>query len=458
MINFLNSSGDVWLPFFLTFQIQNTLFILLVLAILYVFGNTRALFKKQITLIALIKTLIPPVISLPFIGTVVRLDTIPLIKADFLIDVIGGGIAAENGLQISGFFFLIWLSGALLILSLFVYSSIKLRADNRKAERFYPTKMSLPARIKVYKNSKIKSPLVYGCVSPKIVLPLNWESFDKRMQHSILIHELCHIKNGDLWFNGIKLLSTIIHFINPLHWVLLHYFEMYSEMACDDSAIEKCALNREEYNRLIVQSAEALALPYWISRSHSLSRAFKLLKRRISYQINQKEDCLMKHSPLFRSAVLVVLLLSVIPLSWQCSKTDQSPERATSLEPVPVEKPAMVDENGVYAFFAVDKKPAIKEKIQPEYPDEARRKGIEGLVLLVVTIDENGQVIKAVPLEEVPVRDDKGRIVEMRAVDRLPELEPAAIAAAEKCTFKPAMKDGKAVKVKMAVPFRFRLH
>ncbi len=149
----------------------------------------------------------------------------------------------------------------------------------------------------------------------------------------------------------------------------------------------------------------------------------------------------MKHSPLFRSAVLVVLLLSVIPLSWQCSKTDQSPERATSLEPVPVEKPAMVDENGVYAFFAVDKKPTIKEKIQPEYPDEARRKGIEGLVLLVVTIDENGQVIKAVPLEEVP-----------------PELEPAAIAAAEKCTFKPAMKDGKAVKVKMIVPFRFRLH
>ncbi len=166
----------------------------------------------------------------------------------------------------------------------------------------------------------------------------------------------------------------------------------------------------------------------------------------------------MKHSPLFRSAVLVVLLLSVIPLSWQCSKTDRSPERATSLEPVPVEKPAMVDENGVYAFFAVDTKPAIKEKIQPEYPEEARRKGIEGLVILVVTIDENGQVIKAVPLEEVPVRDDKGRIVEMRAVDRLPELEPAAIAAAEKCIFKPAMKDGKAVKVKMAVPFRFRLH
>ena len=457
MIELLNHIGKVWLPFFLTFQIQNSLFILLVLTLLAAFKHFRAVFKKQLTLIALIKTLVPPLLTLPLFNVVVDSAVIPILDFSTPVEFVPTETTADTAIHFSAVLFLFWLSGAVLILFISIFYSLRLRRIIRKAKKLEAGKEHFPTQIKIYRDAMVKSPLVFGCFSPKILLPQTWERFDSRLRQSILIHEYCHVKNGDLWFNGLKLISLMIHFINPLQWILLHYFEVFSEMACDDNAIEQSGLSRNEYNKLILQSAEALTLPNWLSGTWALSRAFKLLKRRIKYQLNQKEETEMKHSPVLRLTVLAILFLAIVPFSWQCSNSEQGKETKISLAPEKVEVVDNVDANGVYAFFAVDKKPVMDEKARPEYPDEARRKGIEGIVLLVITIDENGQVTKAVPLEEVPVRDDKGRIVETRPVDRLPELEPAAIAAAKKCTFEPAFKDGKPVKVKMVIPYRFRL-
>ena len=458
MIDFLNNVGNTWLPFFLTFQIQNTLFILLVLALLTVFKKSRAAFKKQLTLVALVKTLVPPVLTLPVINATVDAGTLSMLSFTSPIESAVGGMVTETGIHFSGILFLLWFFGAMLIFFFSLYYSFRFHLITRKAEKIVPLKGQIPTQIQIYKDEKVKSPLVFGCFSPKILLPHAWERFDNRLRQSVLIHEYCHVKNGDLWFNGIKLLSLMMHFINPFQWILLHYFEIFSEMTCDDSAVKESGLSRDEYNTLILQSAEALTLPNWLSRTWALSRAFKLLKKRIKYQLNQKEEKEMKRSPLLRLTVLAVLFLAIVPFSWQCNDTTQQKETTTSLAPEKNLAPEIVDANGVYAFFAVDKKPVMKEKARPEYPDEARRKGIEGIVLLVVTIDENGQVAEAVPLEEVPVMDENGEVIETKPVDRIPELEPAAIAAAQKCTFEPALKDGQPVKVKMVVPYRFRLN
>jgi protein TonB len=101
--------------------------------------------------------------------------------------------------------------------------------------------------------------------------------------------------------------------------------------------------------------------------------------------------------------------------------------------------PPPPEDDEVYEFFAVSEKPEIIHKDIPKYPDLARKAQIEGNVVVTVTIGKTGKVESAVVLKSIPMLDE------------------AAIAAAMKCTFKPAKQRDKFVKVKMNIPFDFKL-
>ena len=101
--------------------------------------------------------------------------------------------------------------------------------------------------------------------------------------------------------------------------------------------------------------------------------------------------------------------------------------------------PPPPEEEEVYEFFAVSEKPQIIKKEVPIYPDLARKAQIEGKVVVTVTIDRQGSVEKAVIFKSIPMLDE------------------SAIAAAMRCKFKPAKQRDKFVKVKMNIPFDFKL-
>ncbi len=101
--------------------------------------------------------------------------------------------------------------------------------------------------------------------------------------------------------------------------------------------------------------------------------------------------------------------------------------------------PPPPEEDEVFEFFAVSEKPKLLHKETPKYPDLARRAGIEGRVTVMVTISKKGDVLDAKVLKSIPMLDD------------------AALNAAKKCKFKPAKQRDRFVKVKMSIPFDFRL-
>ena len=80
--------------------------------------------------------------------------------------------------------------------------------------------------------------------------------------------------------------------------------------------------------------------------------------------------------------------------------------------------------------------------VPAEYPELARQAEAEGVVNLLVTIDESGRVIAA----------------KVQTSDAIESLEKAAIAAAMKWLFKPAKQRDKPVKVRIIIPFRFSLN
>ena len=92
-------------------------------------------------------------------------------------------------------------------------------------------------------------------------------------------------------------------------------------------------------------------------------------------------------------------------------------------------------------FYAFDTPPVLKTYPAPEYPEAARRAGLEGRVDVKVLVETDGSVVESSVLS---------------ATDEI--FIDAAVAAIEKALFDPALKDGKPTRARVMVPVEFALH
>ena len=92
-------------------------------------------------------------------------------------------------------------------------------------------------------------------------------------------------------------------------------------------------------------------------------------------------------------------------------------------------------------FFVFDKAPRPKRIVQPEYPTLARTAGIEGIVVVKITVDERGRVIRA-------------SIIQSTAQGIF---DASALAAVKQWIFEPAEQSGNKVKATITVPLEFEL-
>ncbi len=95
----------------------------------------------------------------------------------------------------------------------------------------------------------------------------------------------------------------------------------------------------------------------------------------------------------------------------------------------------------INAFVAVEKEPQPVVTAQPEYPDLAKRAGIEGTVYVKILVSKEGKPIKA-----VVIKSDSE------------VFNQPAINAAMKFVFTPAIQHKSPVMVWVVVPFRFKLN
>jgi protein TonB len=101
--------------------------------------------------------------------------------------------------------------------------------------------------------------------------------------------------------------------------------------------------------------------------------------------------------------------------------------------------PPQSDDDIEYDFVAVSEKPVVLHKVNPDYPELARKAGVSGMVVVKVLIGTQGNVEK------------------VEVVKSHPMLDEAAISAAWQFKFKPGKQRDRAVKVWMSIPFTFRL-
>ncbi len=100
-----------------------------------------------------------------------------------------------------------------------------------------------------------------------------------------------------------------------------------------------------------------------------------------------------------------------------------------------------IEEFNPVSDFDLSKKPQFKMKIEPVYPEELQDEGIEGKVLLKISINKRGKIVK----------------IKILKSDN-PLFSKSAIAAIKKSTFIPGKdKNGKAVDATIRIPIKFEI-
>lgn len=122
----------------------------------------------------------------------------------------------------------------------------------------------------------------------------------------------------------------------------------------------------------------------------------------------------------------------------------EPPKPTPQLKPVPKPqpspKPAPKPKPAVYLAHKVDQPPSeVAGNPQPKYPAAEESQGIEANVLVQLLIDETGQVKDA------------------RVVNGAESFRKSVLAIVFKCRFKPAVHEGKAVKVWGVKQFQFKV-
>ncbi len=133
----------------------------------------------------------------------------------------------------------------------------------------------------------LHSPAVGGLMWPTVVIPPDLdESLTPKQLTWVLLHELAHIRRGDLWVVVVQRIAQAVFFFNPAVHLLNWIIDELREYACDDAALAACKTSRrdcgEGFLAIIERSVEqaplaAPALGLFESRMQIRRRLVRIL-------------------------------------------------------------------------------------------------------------------------------------------------------------------------------------
>lgn len=221
----------------------------------------------------------------------------------------------------------IWSLGVFTMILLTIKSLLRLRRlensalplqnpEIRKLYRRCLNEMKLTNTIPVYSSAFVRSPMITGCLKPRIFLPIRLISdYKERDLRFMLLHELQHYKHKDTFANPVMNLIGILYWFNP---VVLHALkEMCGdrEIACDSSVLQMLkADDYEAYGNTLINFTEKLSRPP-IPFAAGLGGTMKQMKRRVVNIATYEKPTVSKQlKGLASFALITSILLGSAPL------------------------------------------------------------------------------------------------------------------------------------------------
>ncbi len=357
----INSGGYTFVEFAASMLIQaSVLIVLLLLADLALRKRVRAVFRYWMWLLVLVKLVLPTSLSGPFsIGywfgdkleyadvgrgayepqasgpmmpALPYIDTsnVPpaiyppvMYPAPGEVDVtptqpIAAPAVPPAQIEWQGIVFLVWLAVVMAMALLLAQRAIfvhGLVAQARGASRpMYDALDECRSNMKVRETVGLKlssnaaSPAVCGLLRAVILVPENLASaLDTADLRIVLLHELAHVKRGDLWINLAQTVLQIVYFYNPLLWLANAVIRRAREQAVDEAVLVAMGAKAGRYPQTLLSVAKlALKHPALSLRLIGVVESENALTARIKHILSR---------PIPKSAKLGILSLAVIVIA-----------------------------------------------------------------------------------------------------------------------------------------------
>jgi len=117
--------------------------------------------------------------------------------------------------------------------------------------------------VTLVETSAMESPTLFGFIRPRLLLPAGFTSrFTRQEMRHVFLHELAHIKRGDVLTGWVMLALQALHWFNPLVWMAFHRMRADRELACDALALSRARPGENQsYGLTIVKLLEGFGRP-----------------------------------------------------------------------------------------------------------------------------------------------------------------------------------------------------
>lgn len=165
--------------------------------------------------------------------------------------------------------FLIWLAG---VVALPVYLWLKTYQLGRRIKGRRPVtdtavlnlledckqEMRVTTPLLLVETPAVASPSLFGLVRPRLLVPPGLiQQFTPAELRYVFLHELGHVKRGDIAMNWIATGSLVVHWFNPLVWVAVNQMRADRELACDALALSRTEeTENKSYGQTIIKLLE----------------------------------------------------------------------------------------------------------------------------------------------------------------------------------------------------------
>lgn len=450
----LNLMGSFWFEFMLNNTIQITILLAIIFLASFILKKKSPVFIYAILFVGLIKTIIPPNISTPFLNIFKGFNfsnyAFELNEITINFDKLNDEISFFNQVNFEAILFTLWFIGTLFLLfkifknEIIFYkilkNSVNLEIKNSKISPILNQKFNLN-NVKILQSDEIPCAFTKGYFSPRIFLPLDSNNWSNEQLNIVLAHELAHIQRKDIWIITIQSFINIIYFFNPLVWILNSQINFQREKICDDIAIEKLELKPHIYGKTLINSIEDILKKQ--TRLSVVGNGFLLSKKdifnRFEYIVNKEDGA--KISKMSRIQKLAILLLTIFALSLSLFATNtELPLNNNPLNSSINEK--IIDYNDIEIKPSLTKEMNIKFEnyISANFSPEAREKYVSGRVKLQFICSENGIPHDIKIIKEQPKNSGFGQV---------------AINALKEIILIPGSQNGKNIPVIMRVSAKF---
>jgi len=163
----------------------------------------------------------------------------------------------------------IWLAGMFVLGGWLIIKLLHLRKEDYRLaktaslpESFYDamTRCAKSLRLrrvpKVVLTRRVACPAVFGIIRPVLLMPVGYLSkMTRRDTENMLLHELAHIKRGDLWVHGFYMLLQVVYWYNPLLWLVRSQMHHLRELCCDATVARLLKERISEYRQTLIDVA-----------------------------------------------------------------------------------------------------------------------------------------------------------------------------------------------------------